>query len=178
MVIVAATGFFATGVAAQTRPDFSGQWSRQDTAVTDAPRGGRAGGARGGRTGDMGSGWGPDITITQDANQLIVEYAFFARGDMQAPLRFVYAFNGSETKNSVMMGRGIQVQTARTAWAGEKLVITTKHSFPHPESGQPMTSEVTQTLSLESPGSLLVETVRSGVLDGPPSTTRTVYRKR
>jgi hypothetical protein len=178
MIIATATGFFSAGAAAQTRPDFAGQWVRQDTAVTEAARGGRAGGARGRRTGDMGSGWGPDIAITQDANQLIVEYAFFARGDMQAPLRFVYALNGSETKNSVMMGRGIQVQTSRTAWAGEKLVITTKHSFPHPETGQPMTSEMTQTLSLESPGSLLVETVRSGVLDGPPSTTRTVYRKR
>jgi len=76
-----------------------------------------------------------------------------------------------------MMGRGIQTQTSKTAWDGDKLVITTTHAFTHPETGQQMTSEVKQTLSLESPTSLIVETTRSGVLGGPPSTTRTVYRK-
>jgi hypothetical protein len=125
----------------------------------------------------MGSGWGSTITITQDASRLTVEYAFFGRGDMQPPLKFVYALDGSETKNSIMMGRGIQAQTSKTAWEGDKLVITTTHTFAHPETGQAMKIEVKQTLSLESPTSLIVETTRSGVLGGPPSTTRTVYRK-
>ena len=105
------------------------------------------------RSGDMGSGWGSNITITQDASRLTVEYMFFARGDMQPPLKFVYALDGSETRNSVMMGRGIQAQTSKTAWDGDKLVITTVHTFAHPETGQPMTIEVKQTLSLESPAS-------------------------
>lgn len=125
----------------------------------------------------MGSGWGSPITITQDASRLTVEYMFFGRGDMQPPLRFVYALDGSETKNSVMMGRGIQVQTSKAKWDGDKLVITTVHVFAHPETGKPMTQDVTQALSLESPASMIVETIRSGVLGGPPSTTRTVYRK-
>jgi hypothetical protein len=76
-----------------------------------------------------------------------------------------------------MMGRGIQTQTSKTAWEGEKLIITTTHSFVSPETGQPLTSEVKRTLTLESPTSLIIETTRSGVLDGPSSTTRTVYRK-
>jgi hypothetical protein len=125
----------------------------------------------------MGSGWGSTITIAQDGNTLSVEYAFFARGDMQPPLRYVYALDGSETKNSVMMGRGIQVQLSKAMWDGEKLVITTWHNFANPENGQPMTSEVRRTLSLESATALVIETVRSGVLGGPSSTTRTVYRK-
>ncbi len=125
----------------------------------------------------MGSGWASNITVTQDTNRLTVEYAFFTRGDMQPPLKFVYALDGSETKNSVMMGRGIQVQTSKTAWDGDKLVITTVHTFANLETGQPMTSEVKQTLSPESPTSMMVETTRSGVLGGPPSTTRTVFRK-
>jgi hypothetical protein len=125
----------------------------------------------------MGSGWGSTITITQDASRLTVEYAFFARGDMQPPLKFVYALDGSETKSSVMMGRGIQTQTSKTAWEGDKLVIITRHSFENPANGQPMEIEVKQTLSLESPTSLIVETTRSGVLGGPPSMTRTIYRK-
>jgi hypothetical protein len=76
-----------------------------------------------------------------------------------------------------MMGRGIQVQTSKTAWEGEKLVIITTHSFNHPANGQPAKVEVKQTLALTTPTTLVVETMRSGVLGGPPATTRTIYRK-
>ena len=125
----------------------------------------------------MGSGWGSPITITQDGTKLTVEYAFFARGDMQPPLRFVYALDGTETKNSVMMGRGIQTQISKTAWDGNRLVITTIHTFPNPDTGKPMATDVKQTLSLESPTSLVVETTRAGVLGGPATTVKTTYRK-
>jgi hypothetical protein len=125
----------------------------------------------------MGSGWGTTITITQDAARFTVEYAFFARSDMQPPLRFAYALDGSETTNTVMMGRGIQPQRSRTAWKADTLVITSVHTFTHPETGRPTPTEVTQALSLESPTSLVVVTTRAGVLGGPPSTTRTVYRR-
>lgn len=154
-------------VAAQTKPDFSGRWtSAPETNSSPQPR-----------AGEMGSGWGANPTITQTANQLTVTYEFFARGDMQPPLKFVYALDGSETKNSVMMGRGIQVQTSKAMWEGDKLVITTMHSFDNPTNGQPQKIEVKQTLSLTSPTTLLVETTRSGVIGGAASTTRTTYRK-
>jgi hypothetical protein len=153
--------------SAQTRPDFSGRWSSEADPAAPAR----------GRSGDMGSGWGSPITVTQTGTRLTVEYMFFGRGDMQPPTRLVYALDGSETKNSLMMGRGIQTQTSKTAWNGEKLVITTVHTFPDPETGKPTTTDVTQTLSLESPTSLVVETTRAGVLGGPPSTVRTVFRK-
>ena len=78
----------------------------------------------------MGSGWGSTITITQDAARLTVEYTFFARGDMQPPLKFVYALDGSETKNSVMMGRGMQVQTLEDGVGRRRLVITTHAHVP------------------------------------------------
>jgi hypothetical protein len=78
-----------------------------------AGTGRRAPRAAGRTAGDVGSGWGSTITITQSATSLTVEYAFFTRGDMQPPLKFVYALDGSESKNTVMMGRGIQTQTAR-----------------------------------------------------------------
>ena len=175
---------FVTTASAQTRPDFSGRWTNEPDPAAAAPAtgAGRAGappaaaGPRGGRSGDMGSGWGSNITIAQDASKLTVEYAFFGRGDMQPPLKFVYALDGSETRNSVMMGRGIQQTASKTAWQEDKLVITTIHAFTDPD-GKPSSLEVKQTLSLESPTSLVVETTRSGVLGGPPSTTRTVYRK-
>jgi hypothetical protein len=172
LLIGALVALLAVGATAQTRPDFSGHWTSEPS-----PAGGGQGNASGERIGDMGSGWGPNITITQTAERVTVEYMFFARGDMQPPLRFVFALDGSVTKNSIMMGRGIQTQPSKTWWEGDKLIITTTHSFAGPETGRPLTSEVKQTLALESPTSLIVETTRSGVLGGPSSTTRTVYKK-
>jgi len=172
LLSIALVTLLAVGATAQTRPDFSGRWTSEPSPAGDRQRG-----ASGERIGDMGSGWGPNITITQTAERMTVEYLFFARGDMQPPLMFVFALDGSETRNSVMMGRGIQAQTSKTAWEGDKLVITTTHSFARAETGQPLTSEVKQTLALESPTSLIIETTRSGVLGGPSSTTRTVYKK-
>lgn len=176
---VLTVGWCALSLAAQVRPDFSGQWTSATEPAVPAPPPAREAGAggRGGR-GDMGSGWGPAITINQDASQLVVQYAFFGRGDLQPPLRFVYALDGSETKNTVMMGRGIQSQSSRAAWEGSSLVIRTVHSFISPDSGKPATVEVRQTLALESPASLVVETTRNGVLGGPTGVTRTVYRKQ
>ena len=164
----------AVNVMAQTKPDFSGRWTSEPETKAPAASGGGQGAAQ---AGDMGSGWGANLTIAQTANQLTVEYAFFVRGDMQPPLKFVYALDGVETKNSVMLGRGIQAQTSKTAWEGDKLVIMTTHSFDNPTNGQPMKSEVKQILTLASPTSLIVETTRNGVLGGPVTTTRTVYRK-
>jgi hypothetical protein len=178
-------------VAAQARPDYSGRWtSVPDPATQDArgagrgeaggaraARGGRAGGGRGAAAGDMGSGWASTITITQDAAQLVVEYTFFTRGDMQPPLRFEYALNGSPTRHGVRMGRGVQEQSSTAMWEGDRLVLTTLHTYTNPQTGEPATAEVRRTLSLATPDSLVVESVRAGVLGGPPSTTRTVYRR-
>ena len=152
-------------------PNFSGRWTMEPPPA--AAGAGRGTAARG----DMGPGWGSPLTISQDSGRLTVEYAFFGRGDMQAPLRFQYSLDGSETRNSVMMGRGVQQQSSRTAWEGDKLVITTVHSFADPGTGKMMTQEVIHKLSLNSPTSLVVETIRPGVLGGPPSTVRTVYTK-
>ena len=156
-----------TALLAQEHTNFAGQWT---VAPSTEP------GNRGPARGDMGSGWGSPITVTQDATRLTVEYAFFSRGDRQPPLKFVFALDGTETQNTVMMGNGIQTQLSKTRWDGNKLVITTVHSFRNPENGQPMTSEVRQTLSLDS-NTLIVETARNGVLGGAWSTTRSTYNK-
>jgi hypothetical protein len=193
MVTVAAlaAGVAASG-SAQAKPNFAGRWTTDpDPAAATAGRaagggagGGRAAGAGGGAgrqaagAASMGSGWGSTITITQDAARLSVEYAFFARGDMQAPLKFVYALDGSATKNTVMMGRGMQEQTSRVQDLGDKLAIVTSYTIPNPAGGgSPLTTDFTQVVSLESPTSLVVETTRAGILGGAASTTRTVYRK-
>ena len=125
----------------------------------------------------MGSGWGSTITITQDAKQLTVEYVFFGRGDLQPPLRFVYALDGSESRNTVMMGRGMQTQTSRAVWSGATLAITTTHPLTDPATGKPASASVVQTLSLDSAGQLVVDVTRAGVLGGSETTTRTAYRR-
>ena len=64
--------------------DFSGRWTskpsprRRPRPQPALPRG------------DMGSGWGSPITITQDARQLVVEQALFSRYDLQPPVRSVF----------------------------------------------------------------------------------------
>jgi hypothetical protein len=131
------------------------------------------------RPADFGSGWGRAVTITQDARLLTVEWPIFSAYDLQPPLRLVYALDGSETTNAVMMGRGVQRQRARAAWAGSSLVLTTVHALADPAAAGSRTveTEVRQTLTLESPTSLVVETVRGGAFGGPPSTSRTVYTR-
>src|SRR5687767_12242060 len=166
--------------AAQTHPDLSGRWTTDPIPPSDAAaRGAAPQGQRGapGTRPDLGSGWGSTITLTQDARQLTVEYAFFTRGDMQPPLKFAYALDGSESRNPVRMGRGMQTERAKSAWDGQALVITTTHDYKDPSSGKAGSIDVVRRLSLESPDSLVVETTRAGALGGPSSTTRVVYRR-
>jgi len=162
---------------AQTPADFSGKWTLEALAIATTPAvpGTPAAAAA---PGDMGSGWGSTITIAQDAKQLKVEYAFFSRYDLQPPLTFTYPLDGSEGRNTVVMGRGEQTESSRAQWSGATLVITTTHRVDTGvASGKSLTIDVTRKLSLESPATLIVEVTRAGVLGGPPSTTRSVYRK-
>ena len=153
--------------AAQT--DYSGRW----VATPDTTRTGR------GAIASPGSGWGSSITVTQDASRLVVEAPFFSRYDMQPPVRFTYALTGAETKNTLMLGNGVQEQLSHAAWSGSTLVITTTHLMPNPAGGgDSLRVEVVQRLSLESPNRLVVETTRGGVLGGQSITTRTIYTKQ
>lgn len=153
---------------AQERPDFSGEWA------VEQPAGGRG---RGGPAANMGSGWGRSITITQTTDTLFVEYAFFSRGDLQPPLRFRYALDGSRTVNSVMMGRGMQERVSVTSRDGATFVIATSHEFTDPATGRPATVGVTRRLSLDSSSRLVVQSTVENVRGGPPTTTETIYTR-
>lgn len=182
LIATLALALFVIPLPAQSHSDFSGRWTSAPEPPADAPpageRGrGRRGGGRGARSGDMGSGWGEVITVTQDPKRLTVEYAFFSRGDLQPPLRYTYALDGTPTTNAVTMGRGEQTEQSRATWDGSALVITSTYTFANPENGQPVEGTVRRTLTLESPTTMVVEVTREGVLGGPASTTRTTYRK-
>jgi hypothetical protein len=161
---------------AQWPVDLSGQWTLEPPAIamTPAVPGTPASAAA---PGDMGSGWGPTIRIAQDATWLRVEYPVFSRYDLQPPLVFSYRLDGSAARNSVNMGRGDQIETSRAEWSGSTLIIVTSYDVADRAVGKPFTAEVTRKLRLESPTTLIVEATRGGVLGGPASTTRSVYRK-
>jgi hypothetical protein len=163
--------------SAQTPPDFSGKW-------TVAPPASAPGTAMGSgpptlsAQGTMGSGWGAEITLTQDAASLTVEYTYFHPREIQPPFRFKYLLDGSQSRNTVNLGRGAQEQVSKAAFEGSSLVITTTHGFINPLNGQPMTSETRQVLSLDPPASLVIETTRSAVMGGKASTTKTTYGRK
>lgn len=161
---------------AQPPADFSGRWTLDVPAVATTPAvpGTPAAAAA---PGDMGSGWGTPLTITQDPKRLRVEYTVFSRYDLQPPLVFLYPLDGSEGRNAVTMGRGEQVESSRATWDGRTLVIVTTRRVDERAAGGPFTAELTRRLSLESATTLIVDTTRAGVLGGPASTTRSVYRK-
>jgi pimeloyl-ACP methyl ester carboxylesterase len=161
----------ADWVASVMRPSLSGRW----VVAQDSAPAGRGRGA----LGSPGSGWGSPLTVTQDSARLVVEYSFFSRYDMQPPFRFVYALNGAETTNAVMVGHGAQAQVSRVSWDGPTVVIHTTHLIANPAgTGDSLRVDVTRRLSLESPARLVVETTRAGVLGGASSISRTVYTKQ
>ena len=167
--------WISSGSAVQATPDFSGQWTVEAAPAPTTPPAGGAPATP--PRGDMGSGWGSPLTIAQDAKQLIVEQTLFSRYDLQPPLRFVYALDGSETRNSVMTGHTTQLRVSRASWDGQTLRITTLYPALDPASGKALSTEVTHRLTLESPTTLLIEATRGGALGGQSTKTRTVYRK-
>ena len=144
--------------------DFSGQW------VADPPAAAAAG--------DMGSGWGSPLSITQDARQLVVEQALFSRYDLQPPVKTAYALDGSESRNTVMTGHASQTRVSRAKWDGAALVIETTYPAIDPATGKSITTNVTQRLTLESPGVMVIDATRSGAFGGGPTHARTAYRKQ
>lgn len=152
-------------------PDFSGTWrvvAPPEPPATTPPTPPR---------GDMGSGWGPQISVTQSPAELVILQPLFSRYDLQPPLRFVYALGGDESRNTVMAGHATQTRVSRAAWDGQAIRIVTRYPGVDPDTGKPFESEVTQRLSLSSPTELVIETFRRGALGGRDITTRTVYRK-
>jgi len=163
LVLTAAVTATLPAVQAQAPTDVTGRW----TLV--AERAARGRGAAGRIPDTAGSGWGTDLTITQDGVWLTVVRHEFSRYDMQAPLRFVYALDGSESRNTINMGRGDQLQVSRLTRRGTTLVIATRHG-----SGEGATT-VTSALSIDASGHLVIDTTRGEGAAAGSTTDR--YRK-
>lgn len=168
-----------SALAAQARPDFSGRWARVEDSTTTRRQTVANAGDAAFRVGDMGTGWGTDLAplnITQRADSLIVEYVFFAPYDLQPPVRLAYATNGAASENGIMIGHATSTQRARLSWGGSSVVITTEIPIPW-ELGAGSSTTVRQTLALESPTYLRIETWRAGVAGGAPTTVTARYER-
>lgn len=159
---------------AQDRPSFAGEWTRVDSAPAAPTR--AATGDAAFRTGDMGSGWGSPLTITQTTDSLIVSFVHFSTYDLQPRLRYAYALDGSESRNAIMIGHGEYPQRSRVTWNGATLVITTAHRAPPGVGGAGGAIETRQALSLGPDNTLVIETTRPGAAG--PNVVRTTYTKR
>jgi hypothetical protein len=155
-------------VALAQVPDFSGEWIAADSALEQ--RSVATVGDASFRVGTPGNGWRSPVTIRQQPNQLVVEFAFFSTYDLQPRLRLTYALDGSESRNAVMIGHAETLLRSRTAWRDSALVITTAYPLP----GGNGTTEVRQALTLASSSSLVVETIFAG----SPTALRTTYTRR
>jgi hypothetical protein len=158
-----------TRASAQQHPNLSGEWS---TPPEPVPTGRGAGAARG----TMGSGWGLRFSASQEPGRFTVQYVFFSTYDLQPPIRQVFALDGSETRNDVMIGHAAVDRRSRAAWRGDTLVLTTVSSAPDPAGGAPRPTQMRQALVLTAPDSLVVETTRTGPA-GRPVVSRTVYTR-
>ena len=159
-----------SAIAGAQRPDFSGEWNR----VVDSTAGRSSVAATGDaafRRGDMGSGWGAGgpLVIRQTPDSLIVEYQHFGTYDLQPRLHYVYRLDGSESRNTIMIGHADSQQRARASWHGDTLVVTT--TLTAPTIGG--TTTLRQALSVGADGTLTLDASRDG---SPP--VRTSYRKR
>lgn len=174
VVFVLAALLALVGRASAQTPDFSGRWIADPEPAPAPPTPGKPNPPP---RGDMGGGWGSPLTITQDQSTLTVEHRFFSNYDLQPPLRFVYALDGSETRNTTMAGHASQTRVSRARWDGQTLRVVTQYPGVDPSNGKPFTTEVTTLVSLRSPTELIVESTRGGVLGAKPTTARTIYRK-
>jgi hypothetical protein len=156
LLCTAAIVLWTAGTLAQARPDFSGKWTLVPAEGAAAPAGGGGRGGRGGR-----GGFGMEFTIAQTPTTLTVTTV---QGETTSTRTYTI---GGESKN-MMMGRGGQQmeQVSKTAWDGDRLVITTTTQA----------GESRMVLSIQA-GNLTIETTGPGRDGGPGTPVTQTYRK-
>ena len=157
--VVLATSF----LVAQTNPNFSGTWVRQDAPADPAA----AGGGRGGRG---GGGLGAEVTIAQTPTTITLSWMQAGRGGAEpTPVKREYKLDGTESINQVM-GRGGEAAPvpSKAVWTAGKLVITTTTAA----------GETKQTFSMNGADLNVENSGGMGRDGGPAPTTTLVYKKK
>jgi len=113
---------FASPLAAQSHPDFSGKWAL-DTKASEGPMMPQA----------------MVVVVTQDAKKLKVENtSTMAMGEqkMEQTSTLTYNLDGSVAKNTVSAMGGTLDLASTSAWDASTLVITTKVDLPNGQMTQ------------------------------------------
>ncbi len=149
----------SVGLAAQAKPDFSGDWvlARDRSSQTMS----------GSVVVSVSGLLGDKFTAVQDAKTLSLTITVAALG---RDIKAVYNLDGSESKNLNPVGGGQPDEPifSRTSWDGSRLVIETRGSTL--VNGKPL--ETKRVIWIDSEGFLTIE--RSA--EGSP-VLRSVYRK-
>lgn len=167
--------FVAASQAGAQRPDLSGTWVRVDSAAP--ARTVAATGDASFPRGDMGTSWGSPVTITQDANRLVVVFDYFTSYDLQPKVRLTYALDGSESRNGVITGQSGAHTRSTATWNGATLTIATQYPAPSGVNLPAGALDVRQELALDAQGRLTVRTTRLGA-SGALNTVSAVYTRR
>jgi hypothetical protein len=140
--------FIGSVLAAQAKPSFVGKWT-----LTSDP------------AGDFMIS--PALSVVEDAKTLTV-----TTNSQFGESKTVYNVDGTEGKSPLEFGGNTMDRTTKSAWDGNKLVLTTKLDF----GGMPF--EVKQVWSLGADGVLTMETTRPDMQGGGgPVTTKATYKK-
>ena len=145
---VAAVVLMAAGLVAQAKPGFAGEWK----IVRDPNSGGGQGEP------------GKDLTITQSATAMTVEYR--AGGQAPAPVKLTYNLDGSVSKNMIAGAGAPTEQVSKAMWAGNTIVVTTTTG-----GGQEK-----RTFSMDG-GDLVVETSAPSPSGRGPNVTKVTYKR-
>lgn len=114
--LIAAAMLAVSTAAFAQKPDFSGTWTPDASAVPAPPAGGGDG-----RGAGRGMGGGGPLTVKMTADTLVVERSMGGN-----TMTTTYRLDGTESINK-QMGRGGEMEIKSTAkWDGSKLVITEK----------------------------------------------------
>jgi hypothetical protein len=148
----AVLALYASTAPAQSKVvNYAGKWIVVDS--TSLGRGGRG-------------GLGATVTIVQDAGAMTV-----VRMGPAGEIKSIYKLDGSESKNTVMMGTNSVEQTSKAMWMSDTLMVTTSRMV------NGATVESFMNLYYDKSGNLVVATTSPGRGGGPVVKQTVVYKK-
>ena len=142
--------FLTTVVLAQAKPDFTGKWTLTSPDAASA-------------------GMNPtSLAVTQDAKTITL-----VANTQVGEIKTVVNLDGTPAKSPIeIQGMSID-RTTKSAWDGNKLVLTTVSDF------QGQTFETKQVWSLGADGTLTIDSTRPDFQGGGgPVTEKLVYKKQ
>lgn len=154
-----------TTTTAQTKPDFSGDWSYDKSKSTvvrvnnqnvDAPA------------------LGIEFSVRQDADSLRVERKF---GSPPTAYTWTFDLTGKPTTNKLPGQNGDDEVVSTASWSGNKLVITSTRMGKDAQGKQVATSSLKRTLSIGDDGTLKIEASGTPAPIKGTSKVTSIYRK-